>query len=172
MSARRPESSSEPINTSQTRAVLSAEAVTTDLPFGLKVAEWTRPLWRSGWPTSFPLAASHTRAAPPSLPTTNLPSGLKSTEVTPPSWRRGGPTAFARQRDEAFAASSHLDWHDRGDHFDRLEERSAFRRRTPETASCLSASGPGSTSTWRSLSAVIRRLLETFGLEGEYPRRS
>ena len=43
---------------------------------------------------------------------------------------------------------------DRGDRFDRLEERSAFRRRTPETASRLSVSGPESASSWRSWGAA------------------
>src|SRR6516165_8602662 len=57
---------------------------------------------------------------------------------------------FAGQGDEAGDGSSHLGSQDRGDHFDRLEERSAFRRRTPETTSRLSVSGPESASSWRS----------------------
>jgi hypothetical protein len=62
---------------------------------------------------------------------------------------------LAGQGDEADDGSPHLGAQDRGDHFDRGEERSAFRRRTPETASRLSVSGPESASSWRSWEAVI-----------------
>src|SRR5215471_924553 len=48
----------------------------------------------------------------------------------------------AGQGDETFDGSSDLGAQDRGDHPDRLEERSALRRRTPETASGLSVSDP------------------------------
>ena len=60
---------------------------------------------------------------------------------------------FTRQRNEAFDGSSHLGTQDCNHHFDGLEERSAFRRRTSETASSLSVSAespfhPGDHSWW------------------------
>ena len=53
---------SRPLAASQTRAVLSTDAVTTRAPSGLKAADSTRPPWPLSSAISRPLAASHTRA--------------------------------------------------------------------------------------------------------------
>src|SRR5208282_178604 len=47
---------------------------------------------------------------------------------------------LTHQRHEAGDGSPHLGTKDCGDHFNRLEERSAFRRETTETTSSLSVS--------------------------------
>ena len=50
------------VATSQTRAVLSYEAVTTRAPSGEKAALWTRPSWPLRTAIALPVAASQTRA--------------------------------------------------------------------------------------------------------------
>jgi hypothetical protein len=61
----------------QTRAVLSAVAVTTRLPSGLKLALNTEPVWPLSRAISLPLSASKTRAVRSSdAVTTRLPSEL------------------------------------------------------------------------------------------------
>ena len=74
---------------------------------------------------------------------------------------------LARQRHETVAGSSHPGAQNRGHHFDRLEERSTFRRRTSETTSSLSASRRA-LSIAGSFWVVASRVLETLGFEGEY----
>ena len=51
------------------------------------------------------------------------------------------PCLFSSQRDEANDGASHSGAQDRGHHFDRLEERSPFRRRISETTSSLRVCG-------------------------------
>ena len=53
---------SAPVAASHTRAVLSADAVTTRAPSGLNVALWTISSCCNGLPIGAPVAASHTRA--------------------------------------------------------------------------------------------------------------
>src|SRR5262249_18889976 len=51
------------------------------------------PGWVSGRPTGLPVAASHSRAVPSSLPVAIVrPSPLKATDVTRPLWRSASPT--------------------------------------------------------------------------------
>ncbi len=49
-------------NACQIRAVLSADAVTTRSPSGLKLAELTGPPWVIASPTALPVSASQMRA--------------------------------------------------------------------------------------------------------------
>src|ERR1019366_3281492 len=72
---------------------------------------------------------------------------------------------LAHERHEASDGSPHLGAKDCGDHSNRLEERSTFRRGTTETASSLSVSDQESVpSPWGSSLAVASRvLLETLG---------
>ena len=66
---------------SQTRAVLSSEAVTTRWPSGLNCAELTAPHARIGSPIALPVAASQTRAVlSREAVTTRWPSGLNCAE--------------------------------------------------------------------------------------------
>ena len=70
-----------PESASQTRAVLSPEAVTTRLPSGLNAAEWTGSVcpWREA--RVLPESASQTRAVlSHEAVTTRLPSGLNAAE--------------------------------------------------------------------------------------------
>src|SRR5262249_43062369 len=87
---------------------------------------------------------------------------------TPPRFLRG----FTGQGYEAFTGPSHPGAQDCGHHADCLEERSAFRRRTSETASSLSVSDRESVPSWGSFWVVISRVLETLRFEGEYPSPS
>ncbi len=60
-------------------AVLSALAVTTRVPSGLKAAEKTAPSCRIGSPSGLPVAASHSRAVMSELAvSTRVPSRLKA----------------------------------------------------------------------------------------------
>ncbi len=62
------------------------------------------------------------------------------------------------QRDEANDGASHPGAQDRGHHFDRLEERSAFRRRTSKTTSSLSVCGePPSLDSSRAMAGWFSR---------------
>ena len=69
-----------PESASQTRAVLSNEAVTTRLPSGLNAAVRTIAVcpWREAMVV--PESASQTRAVSPEAVTTRLPSGLNAAE--------------------------------------------------------------------------------------------
>ena len=72
-----------PESASQTRAVLSSEAVTTRLPSGLNAAELTASVcpWRVA--RALPESASQTRAVlSADAVTTRLPSGLNAAELT------------------------------------------------------------------------------------------
>jgi hypothetical protein len=51
-----------PVSASHSRAVLSADAVTTRLPSGLKAALHTRFVWPLRTAASLPVSASHSRA--------------------------------------------------------------------------------------------------------------
>src|ERR1035437_7664720 len=76
------------------------------------------------------------------------------------------PRHFSGQRDEATDGAPNLGAQDRGHRFDRLEERSRFRRRTFETTSSLSVCGesiPGF------ISGDGLLVLQTLWFEGEYP---
>ena len=71
-----------PFVVSQSRPVLSPEAVTTRRPSGLNRAELTAPLCFMGWPTALPVAASHSRAVlSPEAVTTHRPSALNSADA-------------------------------------------------------------------------------------------
>ena len=80
----------------------------------------------------------------------------------------GFPRRFGGQRDEANDGAPHPGAQDRGHHFDRLEERSTFRRRTFETTSSLSVSHRA-LSISGFISGGGQSVLETLGFEGEYP---
>ena len=76
-----------PVSASQTRAVLSHDAVTTRLPSGLKLAEVTHLSCVIGTPMALPVSASQTRAVlSPDAVTTRLPSEVKLAEVTSALW--------------------------------------------------------------------------------------
>ena len=62
------------------------------LPSGLNATLHTAPVWPvSGWPTGWPVAASHTRTVLSPLPVTmRLPSGLNATLVTASVWPVSG----------------------------------------------------------------------------------
>ncbi len=62
-----------PVSASQTRAVLSSDAVTTNFPSRLNAADTTGPAWRIAEPTASPVSASHTWALSPDPVTTHLP---------------------------------------------------------------------------------------------------
>src|SRR5450759_853031 len=78
----------------------------------------------------------------------------------------GVPRRFSSPGDEANDGAPHSGAQDRGHHFDRLEERSWFRRRTSETASSLSVCGE---SIPRFISGDGLLVLQTLWFEGEYP---
>ena len=64
---------------------------------------------------------------------------------------------FSSQRDEANDGASHPGAQDRGHHFDRLEERSSFRRRTSETTSSLSVCGESIPDSSRAMAGWFSR---------------
>src|ERR1700686_921078 len=76
------------------------------------------------------------------------------------------PRRSSSQRDEANDGASHSGAQDRGHHFDRLEERSPFRRRISKTTSSLSVCGE---SVPGFISGDDRLVLQTLWFEGEYP---
>src|ERR1700682_1572223 len=69
---------------------------------------------------------------------------------------------FASQSNETTDGASDPGTQDRGDHFARLEERSAFRRRTSETTSSLSV-WSRTLYPWDASLAVVRRSLRRSG---------
>ena len=72
-----------PESASQTRAVLSNEAVMTRLPSGLNAAELTHSVCPSREARVLPESASQTRAVLScEAVTTRLPSGLNAAELT------------------------------------------------------------------------------------------
>ncbi len=73
---------------------------------------------------------------------------------------------FSSHRNEADDGAPHPGAQDRGHHFDRLEERSRFRRPTSETTSSLSVCGE---SVAGFISGDGRLVLQTLWFEGEYP---
>ena len=76
-----------PLAICQTRAVLSALAVTSMLWFGLNAAARTAPACRTGEPRGVREAVCQSLAVPSLLPVKNERlSGLKPTVVTSPSW--------------------------------------------------------------------------------------
>jgi hypothetical protein len=71
------------VRASQTRAVLSHEAVTMQVPSGLNPAEETSLSCLSGSVRGWPVRASQTRAVlSAEAVTTRAPSGLKTAELT------------------------------------------------------------------------------------------
>src|SRR6476659_352375 len=74
-----------PLSASQSRAVLSSDAVTMRLPSVLNAALHTEAVWPlSGSPICLPLSASHSRAVLSSdAVTMRLPSGLNAALHTP-----------------------------------------------------------------------------------------
>ena len=69
--------------TSQTRAVLSSDAVTMRDPSGLKAADRTESAWPLRTAIALPVAASQTRAVlSDDVVTMRDPSGLKAAELT------------------------------------------------------------------------------------------
>ena len=76
-----------PVAASQTRAVLSEDAVTMRDPSGLKAAYVIPPSWPLRTPIAVPVAASQTRAVlSEDAVTMRDPSGLKAAELTAASW--------------------------------------------------------------------------------------
>ncbi len=72
-----------PVMASQTRAVLSAEAVTTRWPSALNAADRIVPVWRIGRPTVVPVRRSHTRAVLSEEDVSaRVPLGLNTAELT------------------------------------------------------------------------------------------
>ena len=85
-----------PLEASQSRAVLSPEAVTSRWPSGLNAAELTQPSCCIGMPIAFPLAASQSRAVlSPEAVTTRWPSGLNAAERTSVIMLHGQADHFA-----------------------------------------------------------------------------
>ena len=74
---------------SQTRAVLSRDAVTTRWPSGLNSAYVTRSPCRNGSVKHWPVTASQIRAVSAEAVTKRVPSGLKRAESTPESCLSG-----------------------------------------------------------------------------------
>ena len=73
---------SRPVATSQMRAVLSHEPVTTRAPLGLKEADQTPNSWPLRTISSCPLRASSTRAVLSHDATTSFdPSGLNTADI-------------------------------------------------------------------------------------------
>ena len=87
-----------PVAASQTRAVLSSDAVTMRLPSGLNAALTTASSWPlSGAPIGWPVAASQIRAVLSSdAVTMRLPSGLNAALDTRPSWPLSGRRSACR----------------------------------------------------------------------------
>ncbi len=82
---------------------------------------------------------------------------------------------LACQRDEAIDGASHLGAQDCGDHFDRLEERSPFRRRISETTSSLSVSARVRSIPGSSLAVAVgflRRSGSRVSIHGELGHRA
>ena len=76
-----------PVAASQTRAVLSLDAVTMRDPSGLKAAEMIELPWPLRTAIALPVAASQTRAVmSDDVVTMRDPSGLKAAELTDPAW--------------------------------------------------------------------------------------
>ena len=68
----------------------------------------------------------------------NIFKGAATRAAAAPGPFQEVPRGSRRQRDEANDGAPHPGAQDRGHHFDRLEERSSFRRRTSKTTSSLS----------------------------------
>ncbi len=75
------------LNISHVLAVPSSDAVTINLPSGLKAAELIQAVWPARVWSSSPVAVSHIFAVPSSdAVTINLPSGLKAADLTLLLW--------------------------------------------------------------------------------------
>ena len=97
------------IAASQTRAVLSADAVTMRDPSGLKAAEVTQFKWPRRTAISLAVAASQTRAVLSNDAVTMCdPSGLKAAEVTRLSWPRRTAISLALAASQTRAVLSLL----------------------------------------------------------------
>ena len=61
-------------------------------PSGLNATPLTQPVWPvSGWPTGWPVSASHSRTVPSALAlASSVPSGLNATPLTKPVWPVSG----------------------------------------------------------------------------------
>ena len=85
--AKRENHRTNPVSASQSRAVLSLEAVSTRRPSGLKTALSTKSLWPCRVARSLPLSAFQSCAVlSPEAVSTRRPSGLKTALVTRSVW--------------------------------------------------------------------------------------